>query len=172
MGYDLYQELERTCKRTEKELHDLNDRLEQNKNMMSPADLDILVKITDVIKDVKSTMKKIDEMEMMEEGYSGEGYSGAGNGGYSGEGSNYSGTYMAQPMWNRRMGYSGNSYRGSYTLESGNGGYSGARRGSSRGYSRASEREDLTMRLENMLNTARNDKEAESIRKALDALSD
>ena len=56
MGSELYRELERTCKRTEKELHDLNDRLEQNKNMMSPADLDVLVKITDIIKDVKSTL--------------------------------------------------------------------------------------------------------------------
>lgn len=169
MGYDLYQELERTCKRTEKELHDLNDRLEQNKNMMSPADLDILVKITDVIKDVKSTMKKIDEMEMMEEGYSGEGYSGAGNGGYSGEGSNYSGTYMAQPMWNRRMGYSGNSYRGNYTLETGDGRYSGAR-GMNRGYSRNSEREDLMMKLENALSTARTKEDAEAIRKAMEVL--
>lgn len=169
MGYDLYQELERTCKRTEKELHDLNDRLEQNKNMMSPADLDILVKITDVIKDVKSTMKKIDEMEMMEEGYSGEGYSGAGNGGYSGEGLNYSGTYMTQPMWNRRMGYSGNSYRGNYTLETGDGRYSGAR-GMNRGYSRNSERENMRAELDDMLSNARDDREAETIRKIMNRL--
>jgi len=154
MGSELYRELERTCKRTEKELHDLNDRLEQNKNMMTPQDLDILVKITDIIKDVKSTMKKIDEMEMMEDNYD----------------MNYSGTYMSQPMWDRRMGYSGNSYRGQYTLETGDGRYSGSR-GMRRGYSRSSERDDLTMRLEGMLDNARSDKEAESIRKALDALN-
>ena len=159
MGSELYRELERTCKRTEKELHDLNDRLEQNKNMMSPADLDILVKITDIIKDVKSTMKKIDEMEMMEDGYSGGMY----------DGMNYSGTYMAQPMWDRRMGYSGNSYRGNYTLETGDGRYSGAR-GMNRGYSRNSEREDLMMKLENALSTARTKEDAEAIRKAMEVL--
>ena len=159
MGSELYRELERTCKRTEKELHDLNDRLEQNKNMMSPADLDVLVKITDIIKDVKSTMKKIDEMEMMEDGYSGGMY----------DGMNYSGTYMTQPMWDRRMGYSGNSYRGNYTLETGDGRYSGAR-GMNRGYSRNSEREDLMMKLENALSTARTKEDAEAIRKAMEVL--
>ena len=155
MGSELYRELERTCKRTEKELHDLNDRLEQNKNMMSPADLDVLVKITDIIKDVKSTMKKIDEMEMMEDGYS--------------DGMNYSGTYMTQPMWDRRMGYSGNSYRGNYTLETGDGRYSGAR-GMNRGYSRNSERENMRAELDDMLSNARDDREAETIRKIMNRL--
>ena len=155
MGSELYRELERTCKRTEKELHDLNDRLEQNKNMMSPADLDVLVKITDIIKDVKSTMKKIDEMEMMEDGYS--------------DGMNYSGMYMTQPMWDRRMGYSGNSYRGNYTLETGDGRYSGAR-GMNRGYSRNSERENMRTELEDMLTNARDDREAETIRKIMNRL--
>lgn len=155
MGSELYRELERTCKRTEKELHDLNDRLEQNKNMMSPADLDVLVKITDIIKDVKSTMKKIDEIEMMEDGYS--------------DGMNYSGTYMTQPMWDRRMGYSGNSYRGNYTLETGDGRYSGAR-GMNRGYSRNSERENMRAELDDMLSNARDDREAETIRKIMNRL--
>ena len=155
MGSELYRELERTCKRTEKELHDLNDRLEQNKNMMSPADLDVLVKITDIIKDVKSTMKKIDEMEMMEDGYS--------------DGMNYSGMYMTQPMWDRRMGYSGNSYRGNYTLETGDGRYSGAR-GMNRSYSRNSERENMRTELEDMLTNARDDREAETIRKIMNRL--
>lgn len=159
MGSELYRELERTCKRTEKELHDLNDRLEQNKNMMSPADLDILVKITDIIKDVKSTMKKIDEMEMMEDGYSGGMY----------DEMNYSGTYMTQPMWDRRMGYSGNSYRGNYTLETGDGRYSGAR-GMNRGYSRNSERENMRAELDDMLTNARDDREAETIRKIMNRL--
>lgn len=159
MGSELYRELERTCKRTEKELHDLNDRLEQNKNMMSPADLDVLVKITDIIKDVKSTMKKIDEMEMMEDGYSGGMY----------DRMNYSGTYMTQPMWDRRMGYSGNSYRGNYTLETGDGRYSGAR-GMNRGYSRNSERENMRAELDDMLSNARDDREAETIRKIMNRL--
>lgn len=174
---DLYEEIERTCKRTTKELGEMNDRLDQNKNMISPADLDILSKLMEIIKNSKSTMKKIVEMEMMEENQNG--YSGA-----------YSGMYYDNPMiWDRMSGarggrsgeysgegrggssgYSGNSYRGSYTLESGNSGdYSGARGrgGRSRGYSRNSEKEAMRMELNDMLEDARDEKEAEAIRKVM-----
>lgn len=171
---DLYEELERTCKRTTKELGEFNDRLEQNKNMISPADLEILSKLMEVIKNSKSTMKKIVEMEMMEDGYSGE---------YSG------GMYNNPMMWDRMTGargrsgeysgeggggrsgaYSGNSYRGNYTMETGNSGeYSGARGrgGRSRGYSRNSEKEAMRMELNDMLEDARDEKEAEAIRKVM-----
>ena len=148
---NLMHELERTCERTTKELHDLNDRLEQNKNSMSPADLDILFKLMDVVKDIKSTIKKIYEIEDM-------------------EGSDeYSGSYYADPMMDRRYPnrYSGNSYRGTYTVESGNG-YSGRRMG--RHYSRNTERDDLAMRLENMLTSTRSKEESDAIRKAIDIL--
>lgn len=106
-----------------------------------------------------ATMKKIDEMEIMEDGYSGGMY----------DGMNYSGTYMTQPMWDRRMGYSGNSYRGNYTLETGDGRYSGAR-GMNRGYSRNSERENMRAELDDMLTNARDDREAETIRKIMNRL--
>lgn len=176
--HDLEKELHRTCERVTKELSELNDRLDQNKNMISPADIDLLFKMMDVIKNTKSTMKKIVEMEMMEENQNG--YSGA----YSG------GMYYDNPMmWDRTSGarggrsgeysgegrggssgYSGNSYRGSYTLESGNSGdYSGARGrgGRSRGYSRNSEKEAMRMELNDMLEDARDEKEAEAIRKIM-----
>ncbi len=148
----LWKELERTCERATHELSQINDRLDQNKNVVSPADLDNLFKLMDIVKDVKSTMKKIIEIDRMES----DDYD---------QNEGYSGSYITQPMWDRR--YSGNSYRGTYTVESGNG-YSG--RGSRHMYSRNSEREDLMMRLNNALSTARTKEDAEAIRKAIDIL--
>lgn len=154
--YDLYKELERTCERTTKELHDLNDRLEQNKSMMTPQDLDILTKISDIIKDTKSTMKKIIEIDMLEN------QNEVNDNGYSG-------SYMRQPMWDTRMGYSGNSYRGSYTMNTGNNdGYSGSRIHSR--YSRDNEKSDMISRLEERLSRARNQQEADAIRATIDAV--
>lgn len=146
---DLWKELERTCERATHELSQLNDRLETNKNMMSPADLEVMFKLMDIIKDTKSTMKKIYEIEDFEQ--------------MDGE---YSGNmmYRNEPMWDRR--YSGNnSYRGTYTLESGNNGYSG--RNMRRSYSRG---DDTRMELEEMLNNTRDQNEAEVIRKILNRL--
>lgn len=144
---DLWKELERTCERATHELSQLNDRLETNKNMMSPADLDVMFKLMDIVKDTKSTMKKIIEIEDIEENQN-----------------EYSGNmmYRNEPMWDRR--YSGNSYRGQYTLETGNG-YSG--RNMRRSYSRGDE---TRMELEEMLNTTRDSQEAEVIRKILNKL--
>lgn len=154
--YDLYKELERTCERTTKELHDLNDRLEQNKSMMTPQDLDVLVKISDIIKDTKSTIKKIIEIDMLEN------QNEVNDNGYSG-------SYMRQPMWDTRMGYSGNSYRGSYTMNTGNNdGYSGSRMHSR--YSRDNEKSDMISRLEERLSRARNQQEADAIRATIDAV--
>ena len=149
---DLWKELERTCERATHELSQLNDRLETNKNMMSPADLEVMFKLMDIIKDTKSTMKKIYEIEDMEQ--------------MDGE---YSGNmmYRNEPMWDRMPGrnYSGNSYRGTYTVESGHDGYSG--RNMRRSYSRGDE---TRMELEEMLNNTRDQNEAEVIRKILNRL--
>ena len=151
--HDLEKELHRTCERVTKELSELNDRLDQNKNMISPADIDLLFKMMDIIKDTKSTLKKIYEIEDME-----------------GIQNEYSGNmmYRNEPMWDRMSGrnYSGNnSYRGSYTLESGNNGYSGRnmRRSYSRGY-------ETIMELEEMLNNTRDQNEAETLRKIINRL--
>lgn len=146
--HDLEKELHRTCERATNELSQLNDRLETNKNMMSPADLEVMFKLMDIIKDTKSTMKKIYEIEDMEQ--------------MDGE---YSGNmmYRNEPMWDKR--YSGNSYRGTYTVESGHDGYSG--RNMRRSYSRGDE---TRMELEEMLNNTRDQNEAEVIRKILNRL--
>lgn len=150
--HDLWKELERTCERAIHELSQINDRLDQNKNVISPADLDNLFKLMDIVKDVKSTMKKIIEIDQMENDDEFQ------NG--------YSGTYMQQPMWDRR--YSGNSYHGQYTIATGDG-YSG-RHSMRHSYSRNTERDDLMMKLENALSTARTKEDAEAIRKAMDVL--
>lgn len=149
--YDLFREMERVCERDTKELHDFLDRIDQNKNTISPADLDILCKLTDIAKNSKSTMKKIIEIDEMLDTNQNE----------------YSGNmmYRNEPMWDRR--YSGNSYHGQYTIATGNGqdGYSG--RNMRRSYSRG---DDTRMELEEMLNNTRDQNEAEVIRKILNRL--
>lgn len=156
--HDLEKELHRTCERVTSELSQINDRLDQNKNLMSPADVDLLYKLMDIIKDSKSTIKKIYEIEDMEQM----------NNEYSGNM-----VYRNEPMWDRRYSganngnggnYSGNSYRGTYTVESGNN-YSG--RNMRRSYSRGDE---TRMELEEMLNNTRDQNEAEAIRKILNKL--
>lgn len=145
--HDLEKELHRTCERATHELSQLNDRLETNKNMMSPADLEVMFKLMDIVKDTKSTMKKIIEIEDMENQ------------------NEYSGNmmYRNEPAWDRR--YSGNSYRGTYTVESGHDGYSG--RNMRRSYSRG---DDTRMELEEMLNNTRDPQEAETLRKIISKL--
>lgn len=151
---NLWRELERSCERVTHELSQFNDRLDQNKNVMSPADLDNLYKMMDIIKDVKSTMKKIIEIDAMENGDEIQ------NG--------YSGTYMSQPVWDKR--YSGNSYHGTYTVATGDrDGYSG-RRGMRRMYSRDTEHDNIMSELDTMLNNARDDREADIIRKLMTKL--
>lgn len=155
--HDLFKEMERVCERSTKELHDFLDRIDQNKNMISPADLEIMCKLVDILKNSKSTMKKIyeiEDMEQMDGEYSGNMYSG-------------NMMYRNEPMWNRMSGrnYSGNSYRGTYTVESGHDGYSG--RNMRRSYSRGDE---TRMELEEMLNNTRDQNEAEVIRKILNRL--
>ena len=148
MHNELEKELHRTCERVTAELSQINDRLDQNKNVMSPNDVELLYKIMDIIKDTKSTLKKIyeiEDMEAMDEKYSGNMM------------------YRNEPMWDRR--YSGNSYRGTYTVESGHDGYSG--RNMRRSYSRG---DDTRMELEEMLNNTRDPQEAEVIRKILNKL--
>ena len=147
--HELEKELHRTCERVTLELSQINNRLDQNKNVMSPADVDLLYKILDIIKDTKSTLKKIyeiEDLERMDDGYSGNMM------------------YRNEPMWDRRYS-GGNSYRGTYTLESGNDGYSG--RNMRRSYSRGS---DARMELEEMLNNTRDLQEAEAIRKILNKM--
>ena len=149
--HDLFREMERVCERDTKELHDFLDRIDQNKNTISPADLDILCKLVDIAKNSKSTMKKIIEIDEM----------------FDNNQNGYSGNmmYRNEPMWDRR--YSGNSYHGQYTIATGDGrgDYSG--RNMRRSYSRG---DDTRMELEEMLNNTRDQNEAEIIRKILNKL--
>ena len=156
--HDLWKELERTCERANHELSQINDRLDQNKNIISPSDLDNLFKLMDIIKDTKSTMKKIIEIDRMEseDEIQNEGYSGAS-------------AYIKYPTWDKH--YSGNSYRGTYTVQTGDHGYSGRRGMTSRGYSRDSEKEDMVRRLEDMMSRAKTDQEANAIRESIDSIN-
>lgn len=154
--HDTWKELERACERATKELCELNDRLDQNKTVLSPVDLDNLTKTVETIKNSKSAMKKIIELDEMTNENQNRGYSG----GYSGT------NFMSQPVWDKR--YSGNTYRGTYTMDTGNG-YSG-RRGGRRGYSMDSEKEDLIARLENLMSRARTESEANEIRDSIAAI--
>ena len=154
--------MERVCERDTKELHDFLDRIDQNKNTISPADLEILCKLVDIAKNSESTMKKIIEIDEMLDDNQNE----------------YSGNmmYRNEPMWDRRYSganngnggnYSGNSYHGQYTIATGDGrgDYSG--RNMRRSYSRG---DDTRMELEEMLNNTRDQNEAEVIRKILNRL--
>lgn len=158
--HDTFKELERACKRSTKELCEFMDRIEQNKNVISPADLNVLSELVETIKNSKSAMKKIIELEDMEQM----------DGEYSGN-NMYSGNmvYRNEPMWDRMSGrnYSGNSYHGQYTIATGDGrgDYSG--RNMRRSYSRG---DDTRMELEEMLNNTRDQNEAEVIRKILNKL--
>ena len=152
--HDLWNELERACERSTHELKEMNDRLEQNKSVISPIDLDNLFKLMDIIKDIKSTMKKIIEIDEMENGEEIQNR-------YSG------GMYYTQPMWDRK--YSGNSYRGTYTVSTGDG-YSG-RRGMKNMYSRDTEKEDMIRKLEDMMSRAKSDQEANAIRESIDSIN-
>lgn len=153
--HDLFREMERVCERNTKELHDFLDRIDQNKNTISPADLEILCKLVDIAKNSKSTMKKIMEIEDMEQM----------NGEYSGN--MYSGNmmYRNEPMWDRR--YSGNSYHGQYTIATGDGRNDYSGRNMRQSYSRGN---DTRMELEEMLNSTRDPQEAETLRKIINRL--
>lgn len=71
-------------------------------------------------------------------------------------------------------GYSGKYYEPTYKRYSSRGGYSGRNdsgRRSGRGYSRDSEKHDAMRRLEDMLDRARTDEEADAIQEAINILN-
>lgn len=165
MENELFEELERTCKRTQKELHDMNDRLEQNKTILSPQDLDSLFKLSDIIKDTLSSKKKLIEIEEMENNNFNQNEYSRG----------YSGRYMTQPMWDMNNGmYSGNSYHGTYTMNTGgrmNDNYSGRMNDNYSGrhnYSYGMQNDDINSKLEMAMKNARDNSEMEAIRKAME----
>ena len=96
--YDAYDELEKTCERVIKELHDLNKKLANDESTISKEDIDMLDKITHTIASVKKSILMISQSE---------------NGGSSGRDGYYniSGGYSSQPMWDKRYGSSGRRMR-------------------------------------------------------------
>lgn len=94
--YDTYEELEKACERSTKELHDLNRKLANDESAISKEDIDMMDKILHSIASSKKSILMIDQADGTSGGYSGN-----------------------QPMWNRRYGSSGRR-----TIMSRNRGYS------------------------------------------------
>ena len=93
--YDIYEELEHTCERATKELHDLNKKLANDESSISKEDIDLMDKVTHTIASTKKIMALLDQY--------------FDNGGSSGRDGSYniSGTYSG----NRR--YTSSGRRGS-----------------------------------------------------------
>ena len=135
--YDTYEELEKTCERATKELHDLNKKLANDESTISKEDIDMLDKVTHTIASTKKSILMIDQSE--DSGSSGRD-------GYYNISGGYSGGYNTQPMWNRRYANNGSSSRR----------MSSRMRGSSRD-------NDMMQMLNDMYQNARDDQEADVI---------
>lgn len=59
--YDAYEELETTCHRATKELHDLNKKLDSDESNITKDDIDLMDKITHTIASTKKGMAMIDQ---------------------------------------------------------------------------------------------------------------
>lgn len=139
----------------------LCDELEEiaKKKELTSSNLEVIDKAVDVIKDIDTITA------MQEAGYSNDGYSGypyMWEGSYEGGGSYARGRGRGANRDSRGR-YSSDYSRDSYDGYSRNEGYS--REGYSRGYS-GDTREELQM----MMDRAKNDREREAIRKALDSM--
>lgn len=71
MMYDLYDELERSCERATKELHDLNKKLANDESTISKEDIDMMDKILHSIASSKKSILMIDQAENNSNGSSG-----------------------------------------------------------------------------------------------------
>ena len=79
--YDAYEELENTCERAVKELHDLNKKMSKEENAASRDDIEMMESLTHTIASTKKGIAMMDK-------YDDSGYSGS--------------SYTTQPIWNRR----------------------------------------------------------------------
>ena len=61
--YDTYDELEKTCERATKELHDLNKKLANDESTISKEDIDMLGKVTHTIASTKKSILMIDQAD-------------------------------------------------------------------------------------------------------------
>ena len=88
--YDAYEELENTCERAIKELHDLNKKTSKEENTVSRDDIEMMESLTHTIASCKKGIAMMDK-------YDDNGYSGV--------------SYNTQPTWNRRYANNGSSGR-------------------------------------------------------------
>lgn len=156
-----------------KALYDLKEILEDEikqmtkKGDITPQELENAYKATDIIKDIETikAMKEASEQGMYSQAYE-----------YARDGGSYDGNYSQRRY---SMDNSYNSYDNSYARRGrdgdGDGRYS--ERGSynrdgynSRDYSRHSEKEKMIGNLENMMNSAKSEKEREAIRQCIERL--
>lgn len=143
-----------------KALYDLKEMLCKEiekvtvKNDITPAEIEAIYKVVDIIKDI-DTISAMEEYSE-DDGYSQRGYS---NRGYSRRGS-YG--YSEDNSYRR-----GRDSRGRYTSRDG-----GSYRGSYRGYSRADAREDMMSRLEEAMESASSEHERQAIMRCMEKLED
>ena len=90
--YDTYEELEKACERSTKELHDLNKKLANDESAISKEDIDMMDKILHSIASSKKSILMIDQAD-----------GSSGRDGYYNISGGYSGSMYTQPMWNKNM---------------------------------------------------------------------
>lgn len=139
--YDTYEELEKACERSTKELHDLNKKLANDESAISKEDIDMMDKILHSIASSKKSILMIDQAD-----------GSSGRDGYYNISGGYSGSMYTQPMWNKKYGSSGRRMR-------------------TRGYSRDSEKDSMMQKLNMMYQDARDDQEAEVIERMMNELN-
>ena len=151
-------ELKRKIK---EELYKLEDEAKRNPNVRMPdGEVQKIHMLTDTLKNFCKIEKLEQEMEggRSERGYSRESYDRGNSYGHGGE-------------WEAHGSYDGRGGSSYGTGDSYDGGMSERRRRDSMGrYSRDEGYEDMTRKLTNMVKSARNDEERDTIKRALEML--
>lgn len=146
----MLENLHELCEKLERELKEVNTKLNQSDAKINSDDLSIIDKLTHSIKSIKTVIA----MEEYPDGYSGE----------------YSGEYSREGGWNYNRPYytSGNYY-----------GNSGARRmrdsmgrytSRDNGYSRDASRQKMVDKLSTLLDNTMSDSERQAISECIDKI--
>lgn len=127
----------------------------EKKSQMSMSDLDKLHKLTD-------TIKNIDKIEMLEDGYSEDGH-------YMGEGRIYGTSYDDGTSYARGRMRAKRDSMGRYSRE---GGYAEEGRGGRRGGYSYKDKDDMLEHLHEMMDEAGSTKEREAIKRCIRELEE